>query len=184
MRELTKIEQLKKFGVAHSVCFSGPRPSKLPDNGDYQATSIIQMKTRLEEKIECCLDNGKSIFLNGCMSGFDILAGETVLKIRQYRPEIVCVTVAPFRIDFFENANWTPEWKRRALGVYLQSNLSFSLSENYRKGIYYERDRFLVDHSSLLICYYAGTGGGTKYTLDYAQQNSVLIQNVFMEESL
>jgi len=36
----------------------------------------------------------------------------------------------------------------------------------------------MVDNSSKLICYYNGSGGGTGYTVDYAEKHSVPIINL------
>ena len=37
------------------------------------------------------------------------------------------------------------------------------------------RDRYMVDHSSLLIAAFDGTGGGTMYTLNYAMKQGLAI---------
>lgn len=162
----------------HVICFTGPRPSKLPDKGDEKAASIIEIGRRLEQAVERSVSEGKSVFLNGCMAGLDVMAGETVLRLKEKYPHIRCVTVAPFRVNFFRSAVWTPEWKNRALALYSRSDIAFCLSETYHKRVYYERDAFLVDHSGAVICYYAGTGGGTKYTLDYAARKRLPIHNI------
>ena len=37
------------------------------------------------------------------------------------------------------------------------------------------RDRYMVDHSSLLIAAFDGTPGGTQYTMQYAMSRGVSI---------
>lgn len=161
-----------------NICFAGPRPARLPDHGRRDSAAMVEIKQRLKQTILSHFSQGKTTFLNGCMSGFDVIAGETVLSLKQEYPAIRCVTAAPFRLDYFRNENWTPEWKARALDLYLRSDAAFSLSQTYHKGVYYERNRFMVDHSAALICYYTGAGTGTKYTMDYAAKKRLEIANI------
>lgn len=174
-----QLEQKKQL----AVCFTGPRPAKLPDGGDKKSAAVIEIGRRLEQAVLYHIAGGKTVFLNGCMAGIDVMAGEAVLRLKHSHPEILCATIAPFQKNFFNSENWTPEWKERGLDLYRRSDISFALSPAYYKGVYYQRDKYLVDHSSAVICYYTGTGGGTKYTLRYAQQVRSHICNVAQEEN-
>ena len=58
---------------------------------------------------------------------------------------------------------------------------AFCLEEEYSRGIFYARNRFLVDSSALLICFYGGKPGGTKYTVDYAALKGLDIINLAKE---
>lgn len=160
----------------HIVSFTGYRPMKLPNNGSKEVQ--IELYKLLKKEISEQLLKGHTTYINGCMAGWDILAGEAVINLRDSHPELKCITVAPFRKSFFSGSAWTKEWKGRALEVYRKSNLAFALSEDYRPGIYYARNRFLVDHSHLLICYYDGKSGGTQYTVNYATVQNLQIINL------
>lgn len=167
----------------HAICFTGHRPSKLPDA---KASLLI---SDLEDAILSRVHQGKRIFINGCMAGFDVLAGEVVLKQREIYPHILCITVAPFRVGYFKNKNWTEDWQKRALKVYLDSNIAFSLEEKYRPGIYYARNDFMLAHASDVVCYYTGRivgtkgkrgkGGGTEYTVNRAFDMGLKIHNLY-----
>lgn len=39
----------------------------------------------------------------------------------------------------------------------------------------------MVDNSSKLVCYYDGSGGGTRYTVEYANKQSVEVVNIYKE---
>lgn len=160
----------------HTAAFTGYRPYKLPQN----CSAIVQtvLSQRLEEAVRKTYMRGYRIYLNGLMAGWDILAAEAVLALREELAGLCCVSIVPFRKSYFSNLIWTPEWKARALNVYRQSDLAFPLADQYRKGIYYERDRFLVSHATLMIAYYDGKPGGTKYTLDFAAQSGLEIINI------
>lgn len=166
-----------------TVCFAGPRPGNLPDKGEKNSAAILEIGRKLRQKIIYYIAAGKTTFINGGMSGFDTIAGETVLELQREYPKILCVTIAPFRINYFGKDFWTPEWKQRALNLYTRSNIAFSLSNAYHKGVYYERNKYMADHSSVLLCYYAGAGRGTKYTLDYAGKKQLNICNIAPDSS-
>lgn len=178
MRELTQEERAVLADPQRAVCFTGPRASKLPGGGDKKAAAIVEIERRLERAVTGAAEQGGTVFLNGCMAGLDVLAGETVLRLKRDYPGIWCVTVAPFRLGFFATPYWTPEWRARALALYRQSDIAFSLSETYHKRVYYERNEYLINHAGAVICYYAGTGGGTKYTLNYAKKRGLAITNI------
>ena len=160
----------------HTVAFSGYRPQKLP----HGCTDEVQteLSLLLKEEIHRLYMNGYRVFLNGMMSGWDILAAEAVLSLQADHTNLYCVSIAPFKKDYFANNNWNAEWKARARQVCQQSDLGISLSENYTSGTYYARDRYLVDHASLLIAYYDGKPGGTQYTCDYAAKKGLSIVNL------
>ena len=47
------------------------------------------------------------------------------------------------------------------------------LQHHYDKGCMLRRNRYLVDHSSMLIAVYDGMLGGTMYTLSYAMKRGL-----------
>lgn len=183
MRNLEQWERVVLSDREHTICFSGHRPCNLPGYGN-----DIGLLTALRHAVEVEIQNGMRVFLNGGMAGFDVLAAEIVIALRQKHPHIKCVTVAPFRKEYFNNNNWTDEWKIRALTIYKASDIAFALAENYRRGIYYERDDYELDHSCGVICYYRGKitgtkgkirkGGGTEYTVNRAYDLNMFINNI------
>ena len=116
------------------------------------------------------------------MAGFDLFAALQVIEVKKQYTGVRLVSVAPYAVHFFTREKcWTPEWIDRAREVIRQNDFGISLAEHYRSGIYYERNRVLVDHSSMLICYYDGDGGGTKYTIDRAMEKGLTIKNLYGE---
>lgn len=166
---------LLKF-PAQTVAFTGYRPPKLPGS----CSDVVQahLSLLLIDAIKDSYAKGYRIYLNGLMSGWDVLAAEAVLTVRSRLADIRCVSVAPFKKSYFANSNWTPDWKARALNVYRQSDLALCLSEQYQRGTYYTRDRFLIDRATCVIAFYDGKPGGTRYTLDYAAKKGLEIINI------
>lgn len=114
------------------------------------------------------------------MAGFDIFAAEQVIELKKQYPQIQLVSVAPYKAEFFSREKcWMPEWISRAREVFSQHDIGVKVAEQYRPGIYYERNEILVNHSSELICYWNGRKSGTKYTIDRAEENGLTIHNLF-----
>lgn len=59
-----------------------------------------------------------------------------------------------------------------------QADEKIILNEGYKKGCYYQRDRYLVDNSSLCISYQTRKNGGTAYTVDYANKQGIKVINL------
>ena len=70
----TKMGKLKSLPPAHTVCFSGHRPDRLPGNGDPEKAQALA--AALRERIEDAIRHGKDTFCHGAMAGFDIFAAE------------------------------------------------------------------------------------------------------------
>jgi len=160
---------------AKAVCFTGHRPGRLTQD----AGGLRRLRGQLQDKIEDAVKRGKCFFINGGMAGFDIFAAEQVLYLKERYPDIQCAVIAPFSVHYYANENWTQEWRQRATTVFQQSDFKISLSEHYRKSIYYERDRALVDSASEVIAYYDGGAGGTKYTVQYARGQGLPVINLY-----
>jgi len=173
------MDLLKDIDPTRAVAFSGHRPDRLPGKGDPSTPETSILIVTLREQIKSAIDRGMIFYLHGCMAGFDILAAEQIITLKQQYPHIQLVTVAPYAVHFFSREKcWTPDWVRRAREVCRQSDIGMSLSEHYCSGIYYERNKALIDRSSELICYWDGGDGGTKYTVDLAKAQNKPIINI------
>ena len=49
------------------------------------------------------------------------------------------------------------------------------VSDHYTSSCMQRRDRYMVDHASLLIAAFDGTAGGTRYTVEYALSRGLSI---------
>lgn len=161
-----------------TVCFSGHRPNNLPDYGDITKPAMAALYQKLLDEIEIAILNDKINFLHGSMAGFDIVAAKAVLQLKEKYPHIRLYSIVPFKHNFLQTKEWETEWRRRAKAVFKQSDCVKCLEPKYSSGIYYRRNRWLVDHSSLLICYCISKSGGTKMTMDYAAKQNIPIINL------
>jgi len=171
---------IKQIDSACAVGFTGHRPERLPGQGNPDMPETQKLITALQDWIEKAILRGKITFVNGLMAGWDILAAEQIIALKKRHSHIQLVSIAPYSKNFFGREKcWTPEWKNRAKEVCRQQEFGIKIAEHYRTGIYFERNRTLVDCSSELLCYWDGGKGGTQYTVQYARSLGLEVHNLF-----
>ena len=58
------------------------------------------------------------------------------------------------------------------------------ISEVYYRGCMQKRNRYMVDHSVICLCYLTETSGGTKYTIDYCKKQGKEIINLARKDEI
>lgn len=165
-----------------TCCFSGYRPEKfsfrlVPANPQYQ-----QLKSDIRAGIADAAADGFQYFLCGMARGFDILCGETVLAMREERNEwrdLQLIAVIPFPEH---SKNWSEAWRLRHAALEVRSDELIYTSEKYHANCYFERNKYMVDHASRLICYCDGKNGGTACTMKYAKAADVPVINLAVNQ--
>lgn len=159
-----------------TLCFSGHRTVKLPKDKD-KLTYLLQS---LYNEIDKAIFEGYDTFIFGACYGFDLLCAEQVLlrkKIIQYKNPVNIKLIAA--VPFEEQAaKWNEQDREKYFNILSKCDDVVILNKHYRTGCYHERNRYMVDNSSKLICYYDGSGGGTGYTVEYAKKRSIQIVNL------
>ena len=74
---------------------------------------------------------------------------------------------------------WNEAQKDRAANIDTQADQIIYCSHTPSKGAFLQRNRYMVDQSRYCIAYCNRGAGGTAYTLRYAQQKGLVIQNLF-----
>jgi len=165
------------FVKEKTVCFSGHRSERLSKYPDI----LEQIQGRIFMEIEKAVNDGYNTFVFGACYGFDIMCAQMILllqKVIKFKEpkEIKLIAVVPFE----EQAS---KWREHDRELYFDTlgkcDDVITLSTRYHRKCYHERNRFMVDNSSRLICYYDGSGGGTAYTVDYALNSKIKIINLF-----
>lgn len=154
-------------GKKLSCCFTGHR--KIPPE------DLGEISRRLEASIVRLIEDGCTRFYSGGALGFDTLAAQLVLKLRLEHPEISLVLVLPC-------LNQAEHWSAQSKAVYAEllncADEVVYTAQSYFRGCMHKRNRYLVDHSELCICYLAKSSGGTAYTVDYARKKQLTVYNV------
>lgn len=153
---------INKLEVA---CFSGHR--NLPQDQ-------TKLKADLENAIVELIERGVIFFGNGGALGFDQLAAETVLRLKEKYPQIGLVMVLPCPPGQ-QSLRWNFEQKKRYFKILEQADKVRVLSLQYTDSCMLDRNRHMVNNSAYLICYLRKHSGGTFFTVNYAKQKGLKI---------
>lgn len=119
----------------------------------------------LKKIISEFIESGYDTFLCGMAVGFDMIAAETVLELRENYPQIKLVACVPCK---GQSRYFTGAEKQRYDKILSECAEVKILSSRYYNGCMQARDRYMVDNCSLLIAYRRKNEGGTHYTVKYA----------------
>lgn len=150
-----------------ACCFTGHR--EIPP-GQYR-----RIAERLREEIVALIKNDILFFCAGGALGFDTLAALTVLSLKKEYPQIKLILVLPCPAQ-------TRKWAEKDIEIYedikARCDQYVYTSRGYTRDCMYRRNRFLVDHSSVCLCYLTKESGGTAYTAEYARRKGLKIINL------
>ena len=150
----------------HRVCFTGHRPEKL-------TLSENEVKERLSEQIRKAVSEGYTAFITGMAKGVDLWAGQIVADLRGSGSEIRLIAASPY--EGF-GKGWSPEWRSLYLETLERADLVHYVCSEYNKGCFMARNKWMVDHSSLVLAVYNGDKGGTRNTIDYARKQGIEVR--------
>lgn len=150
-----------------TCCFTGHR--KIPPE---QLEPITQ---RLEEIILACIRDGYKYFGAGGALGFDTIAAQKIIELRDRYPKIKLILVLPCRS---QTRGWTKENIDTYEMIKLNADKVVFTSDEYFNGCMQKRNRHLVDCSTRCICYLTDNKGGTAYTVNYARKKGIDVINI------
>ena len=153
---------------AQTCCFTGHRI--------LSAHEKARIPAKLDSILLPLIERGVRIFWLGGALGFDTLAAEHLLKLKRQFPQLVICLALPF--DGYRN-RWSETQKNRAANIDAQTDQIVYCSHTPSKGAFLQRNRYMVDQCRYCIAYCNRSAGGTAYTLRYAQQKGLVIQNLF-----
>ena len=140
-----------------TCCFTGHR---IISSNEYES-----LKIQVYEAVEKLINNGYERFISGGAMGFDMLSAVVVMALKKKYPNIKLYLCLPCK-------NQDEKWnlQNKITYKYLIENADEIeiLHERYITGCMQERNKKMVDNSSVCIAYLTKSFGGTKTTVDYA----------------
>lgn len=148
-----------------SCCFTGHRPAKLPWKYNENDPRCLRLKQRMEDAVELAYEQGFRHFICGMAMGCDLYFCECVLALRETHPDITVEAAIPCPT---QADAWPAAEKERYRRLVAACDFETMVSQHYTSNCMQRRDRYMVDHASLLIAAFDGSSGGTRYTVEYA----------------
>ena len=150
-----------------TCCFTGHR--------DLPVQRQKELAAKLEDTIISLIDRGIRFYGAGGARGYDTLAAQTVLRLKERYPHIRLILVLPC---LTQTKGWPAADVKEYERIKALADKVVYTSQEYTKGCMHRRNRHLVDHSSVCVCYFTKKDGGTAYTVRYAKEHSLEIINI------
>ncbi len=153
----------------NTLCFTGHR----------RYDSAAGDEARLAAAVAAAFDDGYRTFVSGMAPGFDLAAGEAVVRLRErgvLGDGARLVAAIPFR---GQPRGYSADDGRRYDALLEAADEVRVLADRYSHGCYYRRDDWMVERSGRIICWYDGSGGGTRYTVRRALKAGLEVVNLF-----
>lgn len=159
-------------GRQSACCFTGHRPGKLPWGYDEEAAGCLALKRRIADAVETAYEEGYRHFLCGMALGCDLYFCECVLDLRARYPDVTVEAAIPCPS---QADAWPAKQRVRYAALVAACDFETMVSQRYTASCMQRRDRYMVDHASLLIAAFDGTPGGTRYTVEYALRRGIQV---------
>ena len=130
---------------------------------------------RLKDILVELINDGYIHFQTGGALGFDTLAAQTILDLKTIYPQINLILVLPC---LSQTKGWSAHDKEIYDDIRNKADKVIYTSQEYTRGCMHRRNRYLVDSSSVCVCFLTHNTGGTAYTVDYAHKNNLTIINL------
>lgn len=153
-----------------TCCFTGHRPEKLPWGGNEADPRCQALKQKILDTVSAVYDGGMRHFICGMARGCDFYFAETVVGLRCQHSDITLEAAVPCPT---QAAGWPEADRLRWRQLLAVCDLETMVQDRYSPGCMHRRNRYMVDHSAMVIAVYDGTNGGTRRTLEYAIRQKV-----------
>ena len=158
------------YPASQCICFTGHRVLSADE------------KTCLRKKLLIVLNQyyqaGYRTFISGAALGFDTVAAEAVIALRDQFPAVSLVLALPCPS---QADRWRKADQLRYQSLLSSADHAYWISPAYYPMCMQKRNRFMVDHSSICVCYMRECRGGTWHTVSYAYDSGLTIRNLALE---
>ena len=161
-----------------SCCFTGHRPNKLPWGSNEEDPRCKALKGRLWDVMETAYEEGYRHFICGMAQGCDLYFCELALQLREKYGDVSVEAAIPCPS---QADGWSRAERLRWQQLVDRCDVETLVQDHYSTDCMLRRNRYMVDHASLLIAVYDGQSGGTRRTIEYAMRRGVEIVDIAPE---
>ena len=153
-----------------SCCFTGHRPVRLPWKMNETDPRCIALKEQLASTLDGIYEAGYRHFICGMAIGCDTYFAEAVLALREKHGDLTLEAAIPCD-------DQADKWNRKQQETYAsllsRCDRVTYVSHTYTPDCMMRRNRYMIDHSSLLLACFNGRSSGTMNTILYAQRQGI-----------
>lgn len=133
---------------------------------------------KLQKIVYDLAEKGVENFFCGMAKGFDLFAGEEVVKIKEVFPNVKLIACVPY---FGQEKGYSQENKKRYVTILKNCDAKFTFADVYYKGCMLDRDRYMADHADVLVADLKKKKGGTAYTVGYFEKKYPDREIIFLD---
>ena len=161
--------------LIQTCCFTGHRPQSFPLEIQRGRSTMPTAEIPLEASDHPGCQTGWCEALphrHGL--GVDTWAAEIVLSLRK-RWSLTLEAVIPCK---GQDARWPSECRERYQSILKQCDKVTLLQDSYTPDCFDKRNRYMIDHSNLVIAVWNGSPSGTGNTVVYAKSKRKLVREI------
>lgn len=152
--------------LGKTCCVTGHR--KIP------ADKLAYVETELRRAVMAAVNDGYTRFINGGAAGADLLFAAIVAELKEQGQPLSLEAALPYS----GRKKNKDQGFQKMLAVCDEVKV---FDEQYNRGCYFVRNRYMVDEYSRVIAVYDGRDcGGTVYTMQYARTKGRAVQVIKM----
>lgn len=160
---------INRYNITEIAAFTGHR--------SIDSSKIEEVRENVRREIKALYLKGVRIYLCGMALGFDMLAAEEVIALKEKLPSLKLIAVIPFPE---QHNRWRWNEKERYKNILAQADDSVLISQKYYDGCYLKRNDYLIGHANNMLAYYNGNPkGGTFYTVRKSRKTGRNVINLF-----
>ena len=164
-----------------SCAFTGHRPGKLPWGNNENDPRCLRAKRDLRTVLEELIIDGYEHCICGMAEGCDFYFCEALLELKSHYPHISIEAAIPCPT---QADAWGIAQQRRYAKLLACCDEQTVIEQKYTPDCMRRRNRYMVDHASVLVTLHNGLPGGTRYTIEYAMRRGLKILDIPIEEEL
>lgn len=139
---------------------------------------LLPLRQALRRRIRQLAQEGYTRFASGGAMGFDLLAAEIVLELRETIPELELQMILPCK---GQDRAYSVGDRARYRDILSAANSVRYTAEEYYEGCMLTRDRVLAAAADACICYLTHSQGGTAYTVRHVLLRDIPLYNLAEE---
>lgn len=156
-----------------TACLTGHRPKSLPWGYNEDDPICKKFKEEVKKVLEGAIKYGLTIFMNGMAEGFDMIAAEIILELKKSYKNVRLIAVIPC---LNQEIKWKPEQQKKYNTILKQCDEEIVLSNIYTPTCMNDRNKYMVEQSSVVIACFNGKPSGTGNTIRFAKEKGLKIK--------
>lgn len=162
-----------------TACLTGHRPKGLPWGYNESKESCINFKKEVYKVFCGAIEYGLKNFMIGMAEGFDMIGGEILIDLKKEYNDLKVIAVVPC---LNQEVRWKEEQQKRYHALLNGCDDVIVLQQSYTDDCMNKRNKYMVDHSSVVIACYNGKAGGTGNTIRFAKENGCKVRIINPED--